>query len=371
MQLATYALIAEQILATYTFPEPLSLFVKKHFSAHKKYGSRDRKVIAQIIYNHLRLGKNYPLGFLERYELLEKVESPYILNQSGILFDKKLFSDRKNLFNGANLPVNYPALSSNLETTDWLAKMTISPYTFIRSIRDLKRFEQTLTTHNIPYTILNENTIALPQKVNLDVLQLPDSIYAIQDASSQKIANRIDIDAGDKVWDVCAASGGKSLAILAKLIPIELTVSDIRSSILKNLEHRFKLYNYQFKTLLQHDATLPLPSKTIFDKIICDVPCSGSGTWARTPEQLYYFDPLSYKKLLETQTNILKQVWSNLKVGGVLYYITCSVFQDENETQVNQFLDSNNNATLLQSELINGIENNADFLYLATIQKTK
>src|SRR5690606_27157702 len=105
------------------------------------------------------------------------------------------------------------------------------------------------------------------------------------------------------VWDCCAASGGKSILAKDILKNIQLTVSDIRKSILINLEKRFASAGIKAYTAKVADLTDPsfshsplAPSErfsragthhSAFDLIICDAPCSGSGTWARTPEQLY------------------------------------------------------------------------------------
>ena len=98
--------------------------------------------------------------------------------------------------------------------------------------------------------------------------------------------------------------------------------------------------------------------------IIADVPCSGSGTWARTPEQLYFFkeDKIEYYNKL--QKNILSGVIPFMKPGGSLLYITCSVFSKENEEVVNYIVE-NHKLKLVKMELITGYKEKADTLFVA------
>lgn len=369
MQLNIYALIAEQILAAYQYPEPLSLFLKKHFKANKKYGSRDRKIIAQIIYDHLRLGKDLDASFMEVYAAFEQLELPYKLEDITLHYQEQLFQERKAVLKNFPRIQQLPSFSEGIDKDDYYVKLSIPAFTFIRVIRDAKRLVQAFIQNKIPFGKIGENTIAIPSKTNMELLQLPESIYTIQDANSQSVCEKIQINPGDSVWDTCAASGGKSLAVLARNIPIELSVSDIRTNILRNLEARFKLYNYKYKRLFQHDAATILAGSEMFNTVICDVPCSGSGTWSRTPEQYYFFTPNLLEEFIETQQKILVNSWNKVKVGGRLYYITCSVFAQENEDQINKFLENTINASLDFSIVMDGKKYNADYMFIACLIK--
>jgi 16S rRNA (cytosine967-C5)-methyltransferase len=129
------------------------------------------------------------------------------------------------------------------------------------------------------------------------------------------------------------------------------------------------LYNYKYKKIFQHDAAATLSGNEMFDTVICDVPCSGSGTWSRTPEQYYFFETTALAEFLKTQQRILANSWSNVKVGGRLYYVTCSIFADENENQIQNFLDATNNANLEFSTLMDGKKYNSDYMYIACLIK--
>jgi 16S rRNA (cytosine967-C5)-methyltransferase len=198
--------------------------------------------------------------------------------------------------------------------------------------------------------------------------------YVVQDYNSQQVCTFFKPIANQTWWDCCAASGGKSLALLDIEKNIKLTVSDVRKNILENLRARLKIYNYKNFNTLECDAntTYSWPislQQTSFDNIICDVPCSGSGTWARTPENYFFANLDKLSAFPKLQFNIANNVIKQLKPKGNLFYITCSVFAQENEEVVAKLLATNTDMTLHQETLLQGYQHNADFLYIAILQK--
>ena len=183
----------------------------------------------------------------------------------------------------------------------------------------------------------------------------------------------VKLEKNEQWYDCCSGAGGKSL-LLKDLCPgVRLTVSDKRESIIHNLQQRFRQYRFELPVAHVTDVadsaqlTRALGDKQ-FDHIICDAPCSGSGTWARTPEQLYFFDPATIAKFGALQQTIAVNVSRHLKKGGQLIYITCSVFEQENENVVNAIIEETG-MQLVQQQIINGIGVKADNMFVAVLTR--
>ncbi len=196
----------------------------------------------------------------------------------------------------------------------------------------------------------------------------------IQDLNSQKVFNylseHLELVSSEEpltCWDACAASGGKSI-LLQDVVQrkMRLTVSDIRNNMLSNLELRLKEAGInifrKFAADLSKGSNLSSDEK--FAVIIADVPCTGSGTWARTPEQMFGFEQTQIKDFATLQQNIVSGILPHLKKGGLFIYITCSVFRQENEDQL-AFIQQTGNFKLAHAEYLQGYESAADTMYVA------
>jgi len=107
-----------------------------------------------------------------------------------------------------------------------------------------------------------------------------------------------------------------------------------------------------------------------YDVILCDAPCTGSGTWSRTPEQLHFFDERKIESYAALQKKITSSVVPQLRPGGFFLYITCSVFRKENE-EVAEFIKNNKvDLELIKMELLKGYDKKADTLFVALFQNT-
>ena len=149
---------------------------------------------------------------------------------------------------------------------------------------------------------------------------------------------------------------------------INLTVTDVRPSILQNLQLRFKQAGIKDYSTYVADLIEPNKIQTSpFDLVICDAPCSGSGTWGRTPEQLSYFDEEQIEKYSRLQKRIAQNAIPHIKKEGYLLYVTCSVFKSENETVVKYIL-KNSFLRLVKAEVLKGYSMKADTMFAALFQ---
>ena len=162
---------------------------------------------------------------------------------------------------------------------------------------------------------------------------------------------------------------------------IELHCSDARPQILQNLAERFKLSGLPAPYTVAADIIASTPTQWVFedknerktakhkyfDAIVADVPCTGSGTWSRTPEQAYYFDEKQIDAFAQKQKAIVANVAPFLKKGGKLYYITCSVFEAENEGHLPYF--ETLGLKVERHEAIEGYTHQADTMFIAVLEK--
>ena len=142
-----------------------------------------------------------------------------------------------------------------------------------------------------------------------------------------------------RIWDACAAPGGKT-AVLARRHPLaELLATDVSAKRLQTMRRRLEneLPDREIRTL-ESDATQLPTSEGNFDLILCDVPCSGTGTLARNPEIRHRLQPSEFERQAARQRAILSAALKRLRPGGHLLYSTCSLEPEENEEVVKSVL---------------------------------
>src|SRR5690606_8918108 len=234
----------------------------------------------------------------------------------------------------------------------------IQPDLFIRVPNNNKVVvEGELVEHGVAVAPVFGNAYRLENGSKLQNIKKIEGLYEVQDLSSQQSLEGLSLTPGEKWWVACAASGGKSLLLLDRCPLIDLLVSDIRRSVLRNLDERFDKAkiktNYRKKVLdLTQDIDHLMNGET-FDAILVDAPCSGSGTWGRTPEMLSQFDEERIQTFASLQRQIVDTVVRYLKPQGILVYITCSVFEAENE-QLVRYLEDKHALVVEEGGIIKG-----------------
>lgn len=358
------------IIDSYSGNVPLAHFLKNYFRQYPKLGSRDRKILSALAYSWYRVSKG-----IEGREWLDMLLTELVGNPSTIQnfpLDKWIRENTSIHFNPDTLFPFDIALSAGITQNEWVSSMLVQPDLFIRIRKDKEKITGILSDNNIPYHFITDTCLALPNGAKIDTL-LPEDSYVVQDALSQKTGSFLNPSPGQHWYDCCSGAGGKSLLLRDMQPTVQLDVSDIRESILSNLVKRFRQYHHPSPNTHILDAADQVQlsrafGKDRFDGIICDVPCTGSGTWARTPEQMFFFDPSALKEFSERQLNIAANVAGLLKPGGCLYYITCSVFRQENEDVINGLV-TRTGLQQEQAQLINGTGMKADSMFIAVLKK--
>jgi len=163
-----------------------------------------------------------------------------------------------------------------------------------------------------------------------------DGLVELQDAASQAVVELLPLQDGMKVLDYCAGGGGKSLAMAARA-KIQLFAHDAEPRRMKDLPQRAARAGAGISLL----ASGALDRNGPFDLVLCDVPCSGSGSWRRAPEGKWRLTRENLQSLHQTQSDILREAARLTAPGGSLAYATCSMLSGENSAQVQSFIHDN------------------------------
>ena len=375
----------EQILNSYDGTLPLHRFLPGYFKQNKQMGSSDRRWAARHIYSFFRLGKALPnLAQRERLcvadflchdtisAIVERDFSDLKDDVERTLAEKlQLIQKKYPDFNLEDVYSLHNLLSEGIHQMEFSTSFFKQPDLFIRVAEDeAKSIVSKLESENILVNQISETALALPNGTKLETI-LKEGSYQVQDLSSQYTGSYFAPNKWDKWWDCCAASGGKTLLLHSLEPVIELLVTDLRESILMNLDERFRLagikkyHKKELDLLKNNDQVL---HHYQFDGIILDAPCTGSGTWGRTPEMLTFFEERKINQFAAIQKAIVPNVIKYLKPGKPLVYITCSAFAAENEDVVQHLLDTQP-LTLEKMEVIKGYENKADTMFVARLIK--
>jgi 16S rRNA (cytosine967-C5)-methyltransferase len=373
-----------RILEEYPASTPLGKFLPGFYRQNKQMGSSDRRVANRLIYNYFRLGKAIadvlPEERLFVAEFLCNTQSNSFINHFkpewdaciGFGLDEKL-AMVKQAHPAFKLDDVFPwsaALSPAIDKQAFLKSFFTQPDLYIRILKGFEtKVKATLTEANITFREESAQCLAMPNGTRLENIFTDQHWFEVQDFSSQQTANYFKPNKWEHWWDACAASGGKSL-LLHELEPtVKLVVSDIRESILANLDERFRqvgLMKYQRKILDLTNTVDPELHDYEFDGIILDSPCSGSGTWGRTPEMISQFEDFKIQSFKNLQQNIVPNVIKYLKPGKPLIYITCSAFKAENEDMV-EFLVKELGFKLEEQTTLKGYEHKADTMFVARL----
>lgn len=192
-------------------------------------------------------------------------------------------------------------------------------------------------------SILYDRYIQVPEDAKLKAILESDAFangeFSLQNPSAYEVVKLLDLKPNQKVWDACAAPGGKS-ALMAEMEPaldiLASDVSEFRVEKMHDLVDRLGLKNVRLECIDVLACNGVVDGK--FDRVLLDVPCSNMGVMARRPESKYRITPESVKELAELQYGILESASAMLAQDGVLVYATCSPDPVETMQVVNRFV---------------------------------
>ncbi|MDH7914153.1 methyltransferase domain-containing protein [Winogradskyella sp. SYSU M77433] len=368
----------------------------------KRWGSRDRGFVAETVYEIVR--------YKRLYAEIADVKAPFDRDNLWRIFavwatlkgiklpDWKYFTDTptrkiKGRFDELSKIRKYRESipdwidelgEKELGADVWTKELAMQneQADVILRVNTLKTTKQDLQlklqSENIETEFIPDYPYALKLKERANVFMteaFKEGWFEVQDASSQLVADFLDVKPGMKVVDSCAGAGGKTLH-LASLLENkgQVIAMDIYESKLKKLKVRARrngVHNIEMKVI---DSTKPI--KKLYgkaDRLLIDAPCSGLGVLRRNPDSKWKLQPEFVDNIKKTQEEILEQYSKMVKPGGKMVYATCSVLPSENQNQIDKFLTSEagKDFTFVKDNKILAYKSGFDGFYMALLEKKK
>lgn len=353
----------------------------RDFMSNKRYiGSKDRKFIVELVYNSMRASAR--IGWW-----LERVKTEDTPRARAMAFLVLTGQDITNLFTGENhqpAPLNdeeqraaqelrgqeidHADMPENIscECPDWAAEklksiwgddfkdqmlamlppaamdLRVNTIKVTREQAKASLAKDDVETIETPYSPFGLRAIGKPYMSATKAFH--KGLVEIQDEGSQLIALLCDVKPGMRVLDYCAGSGGKTLGIAAMMEGKGIIyATDNSSRRLEKGRRRYKkadIHNVEVRSLEDEKNRKWLRrQKDAIDVVLVDAPCSSSGTWRRNPDYRWNTYGPSLEEIVKIQSEILERVADKVKPGGRLVYATCSLFTEENEEQIEKFLE--------------------------------
>ncbi|WP_417362865.1 RsmB/NOP family class I SAM-dependent RNA methyltransferase [Galbibacter sp.] len=242
---------------------------------------------------------------------------------------------------------------------------------------DKKTLQKLLREDNIDTDFIKNYPDALVLKERANIFKteaFQNGLFEVQDASSQLVAELLDVSPGMRVADCCAGAGGKTLHLASKMENKgQIVALDIYSNKLNELKRRARrngAHNIETRAIDSSKVIKKLHNS--MDRVLIDAPCSGLGVLRRNPDAKWKLQPEFLDTIRQTQQEILASYSKLLKVGGKMVYATCSILPSENQEQVASFLESEDgkNYKLIKDKKILACEAGFDGFYMALLEKT-
>jgi 16S rRNA (cytosine967-C5)-methyltransferase len=372
--------------------------LERYFKDNRKAGSDDRAFISEMVYDAVRhwnylvwfTGDGFSfkreglwllvgnLLFLKGYELPEWREFASINTAKAAERAK-----RKNLPRHILQSVSEELDSLAIEQMGeerWaaeLAAMNVSADVVLRANTlhtDVNRLKVLLQRSGVETETLSGYPDALKLKERSNVFRhslFEEGFFEVQDAGSQTIAPFLDVEPGMRVIDACAGAGGKTLH-LACLMKNKgkIIAMDVEAFKLDELKTRARRNGISLiETRLIEGTKVIKGLSESADRLLLDVPCTGSGVLRRNPDAKYKITRDFFRRVTALQGEILQDYSRMLRPGGKLVYATCSLFADENQNRVRSFLEKNPDFMLEREHMHYPSETGFDGFYMALMKR--
>lgn len=384
--------------------------IEKLFRSNKKWGARDRRFVAETVFEMVRhyrwlqhLAEKFGFSPTRFHDLFwvhcarfygalpvfhgDRAEENSVKDQSQF---KRLLSGIAGEEAPPQIRYSFPddlydygvmQFGGNekwnriLKASSSVAEIFLRPNTL--KINSPKELVETLGSEGVEAEVFQgaNNDLAsvrLKKRVNVFALKsFKNGLFEVQDHSSQQVARALDVQPGMRVIDACAGAGGKTLHLAAEM--------KNRGTLLALDTAEHKLEQCRLRARRAGVTCLdvrPITSTKVIkrlsgtaDRVLLDVPCSGSGVYRRNPDSKWKTSVPRIEELVRIQSDILHRYSSLCKPGGTLIYSTCSVFPGENQIQVRNFLSQNSDFECVGEWVRSPDEGPWDGFYIAKLRR--
>lgn len=371
--------------------------IQYHFKNNKKWGSRDRKFFAESFYEIVRYWRKYmELSGFDWQDQKEFLPEQAVCAFSGWAFDKygevtgwpelstfNVDNYKKNRINLTDLSVlesipdwldqmgrdefktNWPALIGALNKP---ANLFLRCNELKTSPEELKRL---LVAEGLEIGHISGPTLKVVKRVNVFALDaFRNGLFEVQDFGSQAIAPFLKVEPGMRVLDACAGAGGKTLHLAALMKNKgKILATDIHEWKLKELRKRSSRAGVDIIETKEINSKVIKRWKQTVDRLLLDVPCSGMGVLRRNPDTKWKMSPARIDELISIQADIINRYSQVVKSGGLMVYSTCSIWPQENQMQIEQFLKNHSDWKLLEEQTLLPTEQDQDGFYMARLER--
>ncbi len=395
----TYAVI-DSIRDVFNEGEYAGKAVEKALKRDKRWGSRDRKFVAETIYEIIRWKRLYA----EIAEVKEPFDRPNLWrifsvwcvlkgiplpdwNQIEPTPTRRIKGKFDELSKIRKFKESIPDWMDELGSKElgealWTKELHALnvPAEVVLRVNTLtntkEQLQKELAKDDIETVFLPNHPDALKLVERANVFQteaFKNGHFEVQDASSQLVAAYLDVAPGMKVVDTCAGAGGKTLHLSSlmenkgQIIAMDIYESKLRK--LKVRAKRNKAHNIDLRVIDSTKVIKKLHGKA--DRVLIDAPCSGLGVLRRNPDSKWKLQPEFIDRIKETQKEVLQSYSKMLKAGGKMVYATCSVLPSENQEQVARFLasEAGKDFKLVKDQKVLASVSGYDGFYMALLEK--
>ena len=390
----------DSLMAIFNEGEYADKVVARALKKDKRWGSHDRKFVAETIYEIVRWKRLY----VEIAEVKEpfdrdniwRIFAVWAVLRGYTLPDWKYFEDTpvrriKGKFDELTKTRKFKE-----SIPDWMDELGVKELgeeiwtkelaaqneqaKVILRVNRLKTTKEKLRAILMDLNIETEfhkeypDALILTERANVFLTDaFKDGLFEVQDASSQLVAYFLDVKPGMRVVDTCAGAGGKTLH-LASLMENkgQLIAMDLYESKLKQLKIRAKrngAFNIEPRVIESTKTIKKLHEKA--DRVLIDAPCSGLGVLKRNPDSKWKLQPEFIENIKKIQAEVLENYSKIVKPGGKLVYATCSVLPSENQEQIKHFLSTEigKEFTFVQDRKVLAHESGFDGFYMALLER--